>query len=279
MFFQMIFLLGVDQPDYFKELPDTIRAAAEKPLGIIALMVIALSVLAYLFFKNAGAKVTVPIFLVLFGGVVAFCTAYTIEAGKTADHHDSSPSPTPSPVPTPTPVTPTATPSPQPTPTPAAATPTGQRSDAGPLPPRVDLTKLAKLECNYPGWGNLELVRDGSLSVGWNSGHQPPPPIWIQFNFDAPVVVERMTLIVDQSPDGETIHNIEVTTSDGRRSIVKTFSGRTVSGMMLDYDADPFIKDVRSIRVETIYTRSSVAWKEITILGYEQSTMAGKDHR
>jgi beta-glucanase (GH16 family) len=96
----MVLLLGIDQPDYFKDVPEIIKSTAEKPLGFIALMVIALSVPAYFFFRNAGARVTVPIFLVLFGDVVAFCTAYTIEV---PDHHDAFPAPTPTPPPPPPP--------------------------------------------------------------------------------------------------------------------------------------------------------------------------------
>jgi hypothetical protein len=86
----MTFLVGVDLLEYLKDFPDIIRAAAGSQLGILALMVSGLSVLGYLFFKNAGAKVTVPIFLVLFCGVVAFCVAYFNEANETSRANEAT---------------------------------------------------------------------------------------------------------------------------------------------------------------------------------------------
>jgi len=56
----------------FKSLPDIIKAAAQSQLGILALLVIALSVLAYLFFAKAAMKIRVGIFVLLFAGVIGF---------------------------------------------------------------------------------------------------------------------------------------------------------------------------------------------------------------
>jgi len=56
-------------------LPEIIRAAAETALGIVALMVIAISILAYFFFKHADEKVRIGIFIILVGGVGAFSWA------------------------------------------------------------------------------------------------------------------------------------------------------------------------------------------------------------
>lgn len=56
-------------------LPDIIRAAAESTLGIVALMVSALGLLAYFFFRHASEKVRIGIFLVLVAGVASFVWA------------------------------------------------------------------------------------------------------------------------------------------------------------------------------------------------------------
>jgi len=53
-------------------LPDIITAAAQSHLGILALLSVSLSVLAYFFFAKASEKVKVGIFIVLFLGVFGF---------------------------------------------------------------------------------------------------------------------------------------------------------------------------------------------------------------
>lgn len=59
----------------FKSLPDIIKAAAQSRLGILALLVVALSILAYVFFARASVKIRVGIFVLLFAGVMGFGTA------------------------------------------------------------------------------------------------------------------------------------------------------------------------------------------------------------
>lgn len=59
----------------FKSLPDIIKAAAQSQLGILALLVVALSILAYVFFARASVKTRVGIFVLLFAGVIGFGAA------------------------------------------------------------------------------------------------------------------------------------------------------------------------------------------------------------
>jgi len=59
----------------FKSLPDIIKAAAQSQLGILALLVVTLSILAYVFFAKATVKVRVGIFVLLFAGVISFGVA------------------------------------------------------------------------------------------------------------------------------------------------------------------------------------------------------------
>jgi hypothetical protein len=58
-----------------ERLPEIITAAAQSYLGILALLSVALSVLAYFFFAKASEKVKVGIFVMLFVGVIAFGVA------------------------------------------------------------------------------------------------------------------------------------------------------------------------------------------------------------
>jgi hypothetical protein len=58
-----------------KSFPEIIKQAATSPLGILALMIIGLAVLAFFFFRGAPVKVRVVIYVMLFFGVVAFGVA------------------------------------------------------------------------------------------------------------------------------------------------------------------------------------------------------------
>jgi hypothetical protein len=53
-------------------LPEIITAAAQSYLGIMALLSVSLSILAYFFFAKASEKVKVGIFVLLFMGVLGF---------------------------------------------------------------------------------------------------------------------------------------------------------------------------------------------------------------
>jgi hypothetical protein len=58
-----------------KRLPEIITAAAQSHLGILALLSIALSLLAFFFFAKASEKVRVGIFVLLFLGAAGFAVA------------------------------------------------------------------------------------------------------------------------------------------------------------------------------------------------------------
>jgi hypothetical protein len=70
-----------------ERLPEIISAAAQSYLGILALLSVALSVLAYFFFAKASEKVKVGIFVLLFFGVIAFGIAMF----RASDHSPKAP--------------------------------------------------------------------------------------------------------------------------------------------------------------------------------------------
>ncbi len=51
---------------------------------------------------------------------------------------------------------------------------------------------------------------------GWNAGGPPDPTRWVQACFPGAVTVTAMSLKVDQSPNGPTKHEVQVS-ADGRR--------------------------------------------------------------
>jgi len=66
-----------------KSLPEIIKQAATSPLGILALMVIGLAMLAFFFFRGASERARLAIFVMLFFGVAAFGAVVMHQAAKT----------------------------------------------------------------------------------------------------------------------------------------------------------------------------------------------------
>jgi hypothetical protein len=60
---------------FFENVPKIIGVAAKSPLGLLALMIIALSVLAFFFFRSSSDKVRAGMFVLLFVGVICFGVA------------------------------------------------------------------------------------------------------------------------------------------------------------------------------------------------------------
>lgn len=63
---------AINMERFIQSAPQIIGEAAKSPLGLIALMVLALASLALVFFKAAPIRIRVVIFVILFAGVAAF---------------------------------------------------------------------------------------------------------------------------------------------------------------------------------------------------------------
>ena len=69
--------------ELIKILPDVIKEAAKSQLGILALIILGIGTLAFLFFRDAPVAVRVAMFLVMFGGACAFARAVVREIPPT----------------------------------------------------------------------------------------------------------------------------------------------------------------------------------------------------
>ncbi len=69
----MIVLQGSDLMP--KDWTSIIQAASKSPLGILALMILFLGVLGYVFFKDADAKIKAVMYLAMLGGVIGYGAA------------------------------------------------------------------------------------------------------------------------------------------------------------------------------------------------------------
>lgn len=63
------------EADVVQHVPSIIEQAAKSPLGLFALMVIALSVLGFVFFRDASERTRIAMFVLLFVGVASFGVA------------------------------------------------------------------------------------------------------------------------------------------------------------------------------------------------------------
>jgi hypothetical protein len=92
----MILPISSATEEGIKSVPDIIKAAATSLLGIFALMIICLGVLGFAFFNKANKYLKLVIFLLFFGGVVAFGFSIINEAStqKTSVSGAASPSAT-----------------------------------------------------------------------------------------------------------------------------------------------------------------------------------------
>lgn len=78
---------GVAQPSdtAIKTLPEIIKQASQSPLGIFALMIVALSIMSYVFFTSARPKIKILIFFLMFSGVVAYGVAISRAVSGTSN--------------------------------------------------------------------------------------------------------------------------------------------------------------------------------------------------
>jgi hypothetical protein len=92
----MILPISSATEEGIKSVPDIIKAAATSLLGIFALMIICLAVFGFAFFNKANKYLKLVIFLLFFGGVVAFGFSIINEAStqKTSVSGAASPSAT-----------------------------------------------------------------------------------------------------------------------------------------------------------------------------------------
>ena len=70
--------------DIWQNAPQIIKEAATSPLGLLALMIIALAILAFFFFKDAGVPVPIAIFITSFAAVVVFAAKIAYKANEVA---------------------------------------------------------------------------------------------------------------------------------------------------------------------------------------------------
>jgi len=110
---------------------------------------------------------------------------------------------------------------------------------------------------------------DGDTSTVWNSnGYQPA---WIEVNLGDRYKLEQFKLVVAQSPNGNTTHQIWVSDSPilgstASATLVKTFSQFTSANDILIFNPTANVVG-RYVQVKTTASPSWVAWREVQVYG------------
>lgn len=101
---------------------------------------------------------------------------------------------------------------------------------------------------------------DGSEDTSWVSGADTPQ--WIELDLGSPVDVASITLVVDQTPPGLTVHEVTAGAHDVPGMSIATIEDETDRGDRLRVPVD---KTVQFIRITTTMSPSRIAWAEIEI--------------
>lgn len=134
---------------------------------------------------------------------------------------------------------------------------------------RVSVYQLAKLagitasaSNSYAGYPASNAV-DGNTGNMWTSGGFPTQ--WIELDLGSSHAVRKLRLLVDQSPSGNTVHNVYVGTAPGPTSLAGTISQSSSSGQWLELDLLESGVSGRYVRITTTSSPSWVSWREIEV--------------
>lgn len=101
----------------------------------------------------------------------------------------------------------------------------------------------------------------------WNSGDQAPG--WIEADLGVLRTLDNITLVVNQTPDGETVHEVWVSSEpigDDREKakLVHTFKGNTVLDQELKYTFTAG-STARYVQIHTTESPSWISWQNIDL--------------
>lgn len=105
---------------------------------------------------------------------------------------------------------------------------------------------------------------DGDLTTTWGSGDYPPA--WIEIDLGEPGSIERVELVVEQTPRGNAVHHLIAMDADRVPIATEQLAGVMAQFDVLTQGWPAPLRGVRYIRVETIASPSWVAWREIRVI-------------
>lgn len=150
--------------------------------------------------------------------------------------------------------TPTVPPPPAPTPPPTAA----------PVPTSRNVAPLG-IGRVHTGEETRQNAFDDDLDTIWNATDLPAQ--WIAIALNDLYLVERVDLVVAQTPAGPTTHLLWVDNGSGVRTLIGQYADfHTEDGQILTFEFNP-PGPMKEVLVQTLESPSWVAWREVRILG------------
>lgn len=104
---------------------------------------------------------------------------------------------------------------------------------------------------------------DGNPDTFWWS--ESAPKAWIGLIYDRPYEIERIELLVAQTPAGQTTHEVYLGHGPDL-SLVQRLAGSTADGQTLTIPVTPTRAATR-VLVRTLISPSQVAWREVRVFG------------
>lgn len=139
-------------------------------------------------------------------------------------------------------------------------------STSTPAPRNLALNKevTASAQTQQEPPGNIV---DGNAETFWNSGAGPEQ--WIQVDLGTNTTVNKIRLIIAQTPNGNTTHKVFVGASSSDMRLIHQFNGVTSDNQVLEFTPTLPLSNIQFVKIVTTESPSWVAWKEIEILGVE----------
>ncbi len=105
---------------------------------------------------------------------------------------------------------------------------------------------------------------DRRTDTRWNAGAFAPQ--WIEIDLGGPTTITEIRLLTEQTPAGETVHQVIGWTPTRNRQLIAELRGFTRSGQWLSYEPPAPLEGIQYVRVATISSPSWVAWSEIDVV-------------
>jgi RHS repeat-associated protein len=137
--------------------------------------------------------------------------------------------------------------------------------------PLAKLNVASATASNFYGPGNeASKATDGNVNTLWNAGGWSPQ--WIQLDLGAAYTLSKLRLLVAQSPNGPTTHQVYGGATTRSLSLLGTLDGSTTNGQWLEFNSSA--SNIRYVKVLTTSSPSWVAWSEIEVYGTLPSAVA-----
>ena len=152
----------------------------------------------------------------------------------------------------------------------ATSTPTAAPADPTPTPLPSNNVAASGEVVPSSGQETAQLAVDGNLESLWHSGRIPLG--WIQIALDGQYLVNKVEMVIAQTPPGPTSHELWLGDGSGTRTLyARLINQHTEDGQTLAVTIDP-PRSINEVYLRTVQSPSWVAWREIRVFGDPSET-------